>query len=269
MDLLDSYRNQKFKGVAELANAAAQVLGSISLQQSRRLVSDIPNERTIRYYLSEGLLPPADSTEGTASIFGFRHLITLIAIKHLQAREIPIRTIKRILTDLNADGLERLLGEEVRVSFDARDADSARARGEDVVAIADHQEIRDLLSRPRAEFERTRLVRNTPDDMPRQSQASQAYMAPPQSMTTERGVHPDRPQSAAPAFLEPTRATAPTAETHAMDSAGEASRVWERFPVQPGVELQISPDSGLDEPSKRKFMDAVKDLLNHFRHSVF
>jgi DNA-binding transcriptional MerR regulator len=269
MDLLNHYRNESFKGVAELASAVADVLGSIALQQSRRMVSDVPNERTIRYYLAEGLLPPADRTEGTASIFSFRHLLTLVAIKHLQAREIPIRTIKRILTGLDLSGLERLLSDEVRVSFDPRDADSARERGEDVIAIDDHQEIRELLSQPRTEFAGDRLSLTQPAPAPSRAKVAQTLAPPLPHKALAREPPPDRRAPVTASSAEPVQASAAEMEPRSESDRAERSQTWERFSVEQGIELQISPDAGLDEPSKRKFMDAIKDLLSHFRHSLF
>jgi DNA-binding transcriptional MerR regulator len=66
----------------------------------------------VRYYLSEGLLPPAAEKQGTASVFGYRHLLQLLVVKKLQAEHLPIRVIREMVTGRSERQLERLLGGE-------------------------------------------------------------------------------------------------------------------------------------------------------------
>jgi DNA-binding transcriptional MerR regulator len=109
---LDSLRDQKYVGVAELADQAARILGRAAPQQERGTVSEVPDERTVRYYLTEGLLSPAEDRQGTASVFGYRHLLQLLVIKKLQAEHLPIRKIRDLVSDRKERELERLLGVE-------------------------------------------------------------------------------------------------------------------------------------------------------------
>src|ERR1044071_8719113 len=91
---LERARQAKYVGVAELADEAAKILAEIGPAQERGTVSEVPDERTIRYYLSEGLLSPAEEKQGTASVFGYRHLLQLLVVKKLQAEGLPIRAIR-------------------------------------------------------------------------------------------------------------------------------------------------------------------------------
>ena len=109
---LDSIRDQKYVGVAELADQAARILGRAAPQQGRGTVSEVPDERTVRYYLTEGLISPAEDRQGTASVFGYRHLLQLLVIKKLQAEHLPIRKIRDLVSDRKERELERLLGAE-------------------------------------------------------------------------------------------------------------------------------------------------------------
>lgn len=109
---LESIRQRKFVGVAELANEAAKILAESGLAQERGTVSDVPDERTIRYYLTEGLVSPAEDKQGTASVFGYRHLLQLLAVKKLQAEHLPIRKIRELVENREVRDLERLLGLE-------------------------------------------------------------------------------------------------------------------------------------------------------------
>lgn len=109
---LEAIRQRKFVGVAELADEAAKILAESGLEQERGTVSDLPDERTLRYYLAEGLLSPAEEKQGTASVFGYRHLLQLLAVKKLQAEHLPIRKIRELVEGRELRELERLLGLE-------------------------------------------------------------------------------------------------------------------------------------------------------------
>lgn len=145
MKTLEIYREKEFVGVAELVKQAKDVLQSTKIQQGSGTVAQFPNERTVRYYLSEGLLPPADYNEGTASVFAYRHLLTLVVIKHLQSQGLPIRIVRRIIANRNTTELEKLLREQVTVTTDVNDAKLAEMKGEDVLVISDSEEIKDVL----------------------------------------------------------------------------------------------------------------------------
>ena len=97
--------------MAELAQEAARILAESGVaQQARGTVTELPDERTVRYYLAEGLLPPAEEKQGTASVFGFEHLLRLLVIKKLQAEHLPIRAIRDLVAGKTERQLEGLLG---------------------------------------------------------------------------------------------------------------------------------------------------------------
>lgn len=97
-------------GVPEFAEAAARQLAELGLVQERGSVTAVPDERTIRYYLSEGLIPATDEKQGTASVFSYPHLLQLLVVKKLQAQHLPIRKIRELVAGRNERQLERLLG---------------------------------------------------------------------------------------------------------------------------------------------------------------
>ena len=111
---LGAWRARKFIGVAELADVAARVLAESGPVQERGTVSEVPDERTVRYYLTEGLLSPAEEKQGTASVFGYLHLLQLLAVKNLQAQHLPIRKIRELVEGRSERELERLLGVDAR-----------------------------------------------------------------------------------------------------------------------------------------------------------
>jgi DNA-binding transcriptional MerR regulator len=107
---LEKIRSQKYIGVVELAKQAARLLAEIGTTQDRGTVSEMPDERTLRYYLAEGLLSPAAEKQGTASVFGYVHLLQLLVVKKLQSEHLPIRKIKELVDGRTERELERLLG---------------------------------------------------------------------------------------------------------------------------------------------------------------
>jgi DNA-binding transcriptional MerR regulator len=109
---LELMRQAKYIGVAELAGEAARILTESGPAQARGTVSEVPDGRTIRYYLTEGLLSPAEDKQGTASVFGYRHLLQLLVVKKLQSEHLPIRKIRDLVDGRTERELERLLGAE-------------------------------------------------------------------------------------------------------------------------------------------------------------
>jgi DNA-binding transcriptional MerR regulator len=107
---LEKMRHAKYVGVAELAGEAARILTESGLAQERGTVSEVPDERTIRYYLAEGLIPAAEDKQGTASVFGYKHLLQLLVVKKLQSQHLPIRQIRDLVEGRTERELERLLG---------------------------------------------------------------------------------------------------------------------------------------------------------------
>jgi DNA-binding transcriptional MerR regulator len=107
---LEKMRGRKYIGVVELANRAAGILAEIGTTQDRGTVSAMPDERTLRYYLAEGLISPAEEKQGTASVFGYPHLLQLLVVKKLQSEHLPIRKIKELVHGRTERELERLLG---------------------------------------------------------------------------------------------------------------------------------------------------------------
>jgi DNA-binding transcriptional MerR regulator len=107
---VESERGKKYVGLPEFARISEEVLSELGIEQKRGTVSLVPDERTIRYYLAEGLIQPADEKQGTASVFAYKHLLQLVAVKKLQAEHLPIRKIRELVTDKDEQQLESLLG---------------------------------------------------------------------------------------------------------------------------------------------------------------
>ena len=66
------------------------------------------NARTIRYYITQGLLPPAHG-RGPSATYDLGHLLRLRAIQQLKASYLPLDEIKSRLSDLGDDAIAALL----------------------------------------------------------------------------------------------------------------------------------------------------------------
>lgn len=63
--------------------------------------------RTVRYYISEGLLPPPQG-QGPAARYGDIHLQRLLVIAQLKEQYLPLREIRRVLDGLDEAGIATL-----------------------------------------------------------------------------------------------------------------------------------------------------------------
>jgi hypothetical protein len=71
-------------------------------------VRHIPDQRTIRYYTTLGLMDRPAEMRGRTALYGRRHLLQLVAIKRLQARGLSLSTIQQQLLGLSDAALRRL-----------------------------------------------------------------------------------------------------------------------------------------------------------------
>ena len=103
-------RGRKYVGLPEFARISEQILADMNLEQERGTVTSVPDERTIRYYMSEGLIQTPEERQGTASVFGYLNLLQLLTVKKLQAEHLPIRKIRELVAGKNEQELETMLG---------------------------------------------------------------------------------------------------------------------------------------------------------------
>lgn len=73
-------------------------------------VRAVPDDRTVRYYQTIGLLDRPVATRGRASLFGTRHLAQVIAIKRLQAMGRSLAEIQTMWPTLDDATLTRMSG---------------------------------------------------------------------------------------------------------------------------------------------------------------
>lgn len=220
--------DNEFEGVKELADAAEQILRAGGASQEKATVTDYPNERTIRYYMTEGLLPPSVEKRGSTSVYGYQHLLSLLVIKKLQADGLPISIIRQLITGKSEDELKALLGDKP-VDDSGREpvAGSAKDTAEEISFA------RPMMSAPPAASE--------PTTRPPEKNAAREYLEGLLLSRSSGTQSPAAPQSAAPPH----------------------TNSWRREEVSPGLELHIRDDYQVPGGYRnmKKLLQLIKDLL--------
>lgn len=92
----------------ELTAEAAAALAGASPVNGR--VRELPNERTVRWYVTIGLVDPPLSRRGRLALYGPRHLLQLVAVKRRQAEGRSIADIQAELAGATDETLRRIAG---------------------------------------------------------------------------------------------------------------------------------------------------------------
>jgi DNA-binding transcriptional MerR regulator len=92
----------------ELIAEAAVSLGGVEQGSSR--VRDVPDQRTVRYYTTLGLVDGPETFRGKVGLYGERQLLQLVAIKRLQAQGETLAAIQARLLGRSTPRLRTLAG---------------------------------------------------------------------------------------------------------------------------------------------------------------
>jgi len=79
--LLSAHRPRKDLTIDDLVHLAAEIIPQVAGRQDRHKVTAIPDSRTVRYYIHEGLVDRPHGTSGSSALYGYRHLLQLVAVK--------------------------------------------------------------------------------------------------------------------------------------------------------------------------------------------
>ncbi len=172
---VEKERGRKYVGLPEFAQTGERILSDLDLEQPRGTVTSLPDERTIRYYLAEGLIQPPEEKQGTASVFGYINLLQLVAVKQLQAEHLPIRKIRELVTGKNEQELETLLGIGGKSGKKSRESEAKRY-------------LQSLLAPSMSQALESRAVTGTsrPTGTPRLDQMSAARAAAPPAQEADQ-----------------------------------------------------------------------------------
>ena len=115
-----------------LAAHVTALVDSAGLRPTNASARAAPSARSVRFYVSHGLLDRPEGA-GTAATYGYRHFLQLLAIKIRQREGVTLDTIKQEMKDVTGDSLERrvatslasALGATVETRKQANDDESA------------------------------------------------------------------------------------------------------------------------------------------------
>ena len=81
---LGPWRDRDDLKLDDLVHAAAEVIPQLANRPDHGRATAIPDARTVRYYIQQGLVDRPHGSAGTAALYGYRHLLQLVAVKVLQ-----------------------------------------------------------------------------------------------------------------------------------------------------------------------------------------
>lgn len=93
----------------ELVAEVAEQLARVGAPQESGRVRAVPDERSIRYYTTIGLLD-RPALKGRTALYGARHLAQIVAIKRLQSAGRSLEEIQELLPSLDDEALARVSG---------------------------------------------------------------------------------------------------------------------------------------------------------------
>jgi DNA-binding transcriptional MerR regulator len=95
-----------------LAAHVTALVDSAGLRPTNASARAAPSARSVRFYVSHGLLDRPEGA-GTAATYGYRHFLQLLAIKIRQREGQTLETIKREMQDVTGDALERRIAQSL------------------------------------------------------------------------------------------------------------------------------------------------------------
>ncbi len=90
----------------DLAAVAGALLEASGVRPTNAAARARPSDRTIRYYVAQGLMGPPEG-RGTAATYSYRHLLQILLIKLRQMEGAQLSQIARELEEQTGDVIER------------------------------------------------------------------------------------------------------------------------------------------------------------------
>ncbi len=193
-------------------------------------------ERTVRYYIKEGLLPPPIGN-GPSSHYGYEHWLRLKLIRRLKAEYLPLAEIKSRLAEKSLAELDKIARQSGLLQ--AESSEPSRA-------------IENFLQP--VQWGGTTLLRQQLNPAPSVSNVNMQLLPTEGQSGSRLGFQP-------PTFFpneEPNEGTEDTApETNPADLP--KNQTWEHIVLAPGLEIQI------ESQLAQKHRPAIKELLDTAR----
>lgn len=103
------YRGESALTLPRLIVILRELLPQVAPAQSRYRVTEIPTERTIRFYTANKLVDKPLAREGAHALYGYRHLLQVLAVKYLQSQYLPLVKIRSLVENISNRDLELLI----------------------------------------------------------------------------------------------------------------------------------------------------------------
>ncbi len=128
LHILREYRNLAPWNLRDLAALVGAVLDASAVTPINAAARAQPSERTIRFYVTKGLVSPPEG-RGTAATYSYRHFLQLLWIKLRQMEGATLVTITKEMQDQTGDVLERRAAQALGASLPVPDRLPLRSKG--------------------------------------------------------------------------------------------------------------------------------------------
>ena len=103
---LRQYRQLAPWNLHDLASVASALLEASGVRPTNAAAKTRPSDRTIRYYVAQGLMAPPEG-RGTSATYSYKHLLQILLIKLRQMEGVPLSQIGTELEEHAGDIVER------------------------------------------------------------------------------------------------------------------------------------------------------------------
>jgi DNA-binding transcriptional MerR regulator len=124
---LREYRNLAPWNLRDLAAVVGAVLEASAVTPINAAARAMPSERTIRFYVTRGLVSPPEG-RGTAATYSYRHFLQVLHIKLRQMEGATLGGLEKEMQELTGDVLERKAAGALGASLPAPDRLALRGR---------------------------------------------------------------------------------------------------------------------------------------------
>src|SRR5437867_9591341 len=128
LHVLREYRNLAPWNQRDLEGLVGAVLDASEITPINAAARDQPSERTIRFYVTKGLVSPPEG-RGTAATYSYRHFLQLLWIKLRQMEGTTLATIIKEMHDQTGDVLERRAAQALGASLPVPDRLPLKSKG--------------------------------------------------------------------------------------------------------------------------------------------
>jgi len=106
---LNAYRNAELS-LEALVDTAVLLLRRLEVHPGDGRVAEVPDARGVRYYQTIGVVDRPLRYDGRRAVYGFRHVLQLLAVKQLQQEGHPLSLIQQSLAGCPTAVLEQAIG---------------------------------------------------------------------------------------------------------------------------------------------------------------